>query len=58
MCLSLQGQIQASVMQNITNEITASWADNILLGSKAEPIAVLRCSSPAQDPLPAFRKGV
>lgn len=57
MCLSLQGQIQASVMQNITNEITASWADN-MLGSKAEPIAVLGCSSPAQDPLPAFRKGV
>lgn len=34
MFISLQGQIQASVMQNTTNEITVSWADNILLGHK------------------------
>lgn len=34
MFISLQGQIQASVMQNMTNGITVSWADSVLLGCK------------------------
>lgn len=34
MFIGLQGHIQASVMQNMTNEITVSWPDNILLGHK------------------------
>lgn len=41
MFISLQGQIQASVMQNTTNEITVSWADNILLGYKR--LSLERC---------------
>lgn len=57
MFLSLQGQIPASVMQNVTNEITVSWADNTSLGSAAEPRAVADCPSPARDLPPAFGKG-
>lgn len=45
-------------MQNVTNEITVSRADNFLLGSKAEPRAVMGCPSPAWDVPPAFGKGV
>lgn len=58
MFLSLQGQIQASVMQSITNEITVSWSDNILLGSEAEPRVGRDCPSPARDLPPPFGKGV